>query len=393
MRFESLRWARLVAVVVAMFALALTAAACGSDDDDAGGGTTGAPATTGGESADSGGSGSLEGDGKELVLFTMTASNVYGANQIAGAQEMADKLGYELKVFQNNFSQPEQDQQVQQYVATGAKPAAALIFPWIADAAVNSIRQLSTIAPVIMITQEPNEQTSEYVKAYAGANQQLIGRVAGEMMMQARDEAEQEGKKFASPEGNLLVFQHPEGEKTGTERWIGFEEATADKPFNVIGTEYGANDPETGYEKGSQVIPRFKDEGIDFIYVSNQQAANGIIRALKENDIRPGKDVKIVSSDCSGSLEAVENGETFGTGLQSGAIEGQLGVATAAQYIATEKVEGETQQYESTPEPPEFEATPPAALNYMPHAAAVGPEGIKEGSIWGYSAEEICAGG
>ena len=35
----------------------------------------------------------------------------------------------------------------------------------------------------------------------------------------------------------------------------------------------------------------------------------------EENDIRPGKDVMIVSSDCSGSLEAVENGETFGTGF------------------------------------------------------------------------------
>ena len=128
--------------------------------------------------------------------------------------------------------------------------------------------------------------------------------------------------KLNSEKGNLLVFQHPEGEKTGVERWKGFEAATADAPFNVLGTEYGANDPETGYEKGSQVIPRFKDQGIDFLYVSNQQAANGIIRALKENGIKPGKDVKIVSSDCSGSLEAVKNGETFGTGLQSGAIEG-----------------------------------------------------------------------
>ena len=194
------------------------------------------------------------------------------------------------------------------------------------------------------------------MKAYAGANQQLIGRVAGEMLLKAREEARKEGVKLHSKEGNLLVFQHPEGEKTGVERWKGFEEATKDEPFNVLGTEYGANDPETGYEKGSQVIPRFKGKGIDFLYVSNQQAANGIIRALKENGIKPGKDVKIVSSDCSGSLEAVKNGETFGTGLQSGAIEGSLGVATAARYIATKKVEGDVQQFKAEPEPPEIEA-------------------------------------
>ena len=138
---------------------------------------------TGGSSAsESKGTGKLEGGGKDMVLFTMTASNVYGANQIAGAKKMADDLGFKLKVFQNNFSQPEQDKQVQQYVATGAKPAAALIFPWVADAAINAVRQLSTIGPVIMITQEPNDQSRQFVKAYAGANQQLIGRVAGEML-------------------------------------------------------------------------------------------------------------------------------------------------------------------------------------------------------------------
>jgi len=370
--------------IAAMLVVALGVVACGGDDE----GSSGGSAANGSK-----GSGSLKGDGKEMVLFTMTASNVYGANQIAGAKKEAAELGYKLKVFQNNFSQPEQDQQVQQYVATGAKPAAALIFPWVADAAINAVRQLSTVGPVIMITQEPNSQSRQFVKAYAGANQQLIGRVAGEMLLKAREEARKDGMKFHSKEGNLLVFQHPEGEKTGVERWKGFEAATKEEPFKVLGTEYGANDPETGYEKGNQVIPRFKGKGIDFLYVSNQQAANGIIRALKENGIKPGKDVKIVSSDCSGSLEAVQNGETFGTGLQSGAIEGQLGVATAARYIATQKVEGDKQQFDAEPEPPTFKPTPPASLNYMPHAAAIGPKGINGTKIWGYTAQEICAGG
>ena len=383
MKLRSFRWTRLIVACVAMLVVAVGVAACGGDSKDSAGGSS---------ASESKGTGKLEGGGKEMVLFTMTASNVYGANQIAGAKKMAGELGYKLKVFQNNFSQPEQDKQVQQYVATGAKPAAALIFPWVADAAINAVRQLSRVGPVIMITQEPNKQSAPFVKAYAGANQQLIGRVAGDMLLKAREQARKEGVKLHSEKGNLLVFQHPEGEKTGVERWKGFEAATAKEPFNVLGTEYGANDPETGYEKGSQVIPRFKDKGIDFLYVSNQQAANGIIRALKENGIKPGKDVKIVSSDCSGSLDAVQNGETFGTGLQSGAIEGQLGVATAARYIATGKAEGDVQQFKAEPDAPAFEVSPPAHLNYMPHAAAIGPKGIDGTTIWGYTAEQICAG-
>ena len=154
MELRSLRWTRLVVGVMAMLVVALGVVACGDDEEGGSGG--------GASSSESKGSGSLKGDGKEMVLFTMTASNVYGANQIAGAKKMAKELGYKLKVFQNNFSQPEQDRQVQQYVATGAKPAAALIFPWVADAAINAIRQLASVGPVIMITQEPNAQSAPF---------------------------------------------------------------------------------------------------------------------------------------------------------------------------------------------------------------------------------------
>ena len=39
------------------------------------------------------GSGTLQGDGKAMVMFVMTASNVYGANQINGAKQEAERLG------------------------------------------------------------------------------------------------------------------------------------------------------------------------------------------------------------------------------------------------------------------------------------------------------------
>jgi ABC-type sugar transport system substrate-binding protein len=333
----------------------------------------------------------IEGNGRELVMFTMTGSNVYGANQIKGAEEEAKKLGYKLTVFQHNFSQPEQDQQVQQYIASGAKPAAIIFWPWVADAAVNDVRQLSKLAPVIQLTQEPNEKSWPYVKAYSGANQILIGETLGHMLIQARDAAKAAGMKFHSDGGNLLVFQHPQGEKTGTERMKGFMAVTKDHPFNIIHVEYGANSPETGYEIGSQVIPKYKGQ-FDFLFVSNQQAANGIIRALKENGIAPGKDVWIVSGDCSGSLDAVKNGETFGTGIQPAAVEGALAVRTAAKYVANGKIEGDVIQLQVTPDAPPVDNSPPAKYNYMPHAPAIGADGVAKTKIWGYTADQICAG-
>jgi ABC-type sugar transport system substrate-binding protein len=355
------------------------------------GATSLALAILAGGQASAQGTGSVKGEGKDLVMFTITASNVYGANQIKGAEKEAAELGYKLQVFQNNFSQPEQDQQVQQYIASGATPAAIIFWPWVADAAINDVRQLSKVAPVIQLTQEPNEQSWPYVKAYSGANQILIGETLGQMMLKARDAAKAAGMKFKSDGGNLLVFQHPEGEKTGTERMKGFMKVTESAPFNIIHVEYGPNSPETGYEIGSQVIPKYKGQ-FDFLFVSNQQAANGIIRALKENGITPGKDVYIVSGDCSGSLDAVKNGETFGTGIQPAAVEGALAVRTAAKYIAAGKTEGDVIQLDVTADAPAIDDKAPAKFNYMPHAPAIGADGVANTKIWGYSADEICAG-
>ena len=68
-----------------------------------------------------------------------------------------------------------------QRAVPGAKPAAVIFWPWIAAAGINDVRLLSRIAPVIQLTQEPFPKAWPYVKAYAGANQGLIGRVAGEL--------------------------------------------------------------------------------------------------------------------------------------------------------------------------------------------------------------------
>jgi ABC-type sugar transport system substrate-binding protein len=338
----------------------------------------------------SGAQAGLEGNGKELVMFTITASNVYGANQIKGATAEAERLGYKLTVFQNSFSQPEQDRQVQQYIASGAQPAVVIFWPWVAEAALNDVRQLSRIAPVIFLTQEPNEASWPYVKAYSGANQVHIGEVFGRTMIKAREAARAAGMELKSPGGNLLVFQHPEGEKTGTERMKGFLAVTKDEPFNIIHTEFGSNSPETGYKIGSNVIPKYKGQ-FDFLFISNQQAANGIIRALKENGIAPGKDVYLVSGDCSGSLEAVKNGETFGTGIQPAAVEGTLAVRTAAQYAAHGRIEGDVIQHQVEAVAPPLVDAPPAKYNYMPHAPAIGAEGVANAMIWGNNADEICA--
>ena len=320
MSLSSLRWTRAIVALAAVL-VALGVVACGgSEESDSAGSSEGS------------GTGKLEGDGKDMVLFTMTASNVYGANQIAGAKKEAAALGYKLKVFQNNFSQPEQDQQVQQYVATGAKPAALLIFPWVADAAVNAIRQLSTLGPVIMLTQEPNEQSAKFVKAYAGANQQPDRPGRGRDAPQgARRGAQGAGMKFHSKEGNLLVFQHPEGEKTGVERWKGFEKATEGRAVQGARDRVRRQQPRDGLREGQPGHPEVQGPVSTSCTCPTSRRRTASSGRSRRTASSPARTSRSSRATAPGASTRSRTARRSAPGIQSGAIEGALGVRTAAQ--------------------------------------------------------------
>src|SRR4051812_18370317 len=84
---------------------------------------------------------------KDLVLFTMTSTNVYGANQIKGAQREAKRLGYNPKVYENMFSQPQPGQQGQEFPAGGAKPAPGHLLPGNPAPGNNHRAALARVAP------------------------------------------------------------------------------------------------------------------------------------------------------------------------------------------------------------------------------------------------------
>ena len=303
-------------------------------------------------------------------MFTMTASNVYGANQIKGAEEEAAELGYKLRFSRTTSrsrSRTSRSSNTSRAAPSRRRSSSGRGSPTPRSTTCDSSRRSR---PVIQLTQEPNEQSWPYVKAYSGANQILIGETLGEMLLKARDAAKAAGMKFKSHERQSARLPASRGREDRHRADEGVHEGHRERPFNVIHTEYGANSPETGYEIGSQVIPKYKGQ-FDFLFVSNQQAANGIIRALKENGITPGKDVYIVSGDCSGSLDAVKNGETFGTGIQPAAVEGALAVAhRRASTSPPARSRAMCIQFEVTRRrAARSTTTPPAKYNYMPHAA------------------------
>jgi ABC-type sugar transport system substrate-binding protein len=368
------------AVIMAMLVAVSGVTACGSDDDgDSGGGSAAE------------GTGKLEGDGKLLVYFSLSSSNVYIAEHNKQAKAEAEKLGYKIKILENNFDQAQQDQQVSQFLASGEKPAAFLWWPLDAKAGINDTRQLSRVAPVIQTNQLLTPEGREFVKFYVGVNDKLIGTDSAKVLKQAREEDREAGEKLHSEGGNLLIFRTAQVQG-GDDRTNSFLEETKSDPFKVLAVErMPSPDAQGGYKAASALIPKFKSEGIDYVYAHNNDSAVGIVRALKDNGLTPGKDVIVSGGNCSGDLGPLSKGEIYGAVVQPPGIEGKLLIRTTAAYLATGKVKPGTFTYDqSVDSEPEPTMDPPHQYTFMPAGQMIGPESLDQPATWGLTADEAC---
>lgn len=368
-----------VATIAAIGIAASGIAACGSGSSSS---------SSGGEK----GTGKLDGGGKELVYFGLSSSNSYIAEHNKQAKAEAAKLGYKMKIFENNFDQAQQDQQVSQFLASGQKPAAILWFPNNSQAGINATRQLSRIAPVVQTNQLLLPEGRKYVKFYVGVNDKLIGTDSAKNLIQARAEDRKAGKKLNSKQGNLLIFRFAEGYLAGDDRTNAFLAQTKSDPFNLLHTEpMPTPDAQSGYKAASALIPKYKSKGIDYVFSNNNNSLVGIARALKENGLTPGKDVKLSGGDCSGNMEPFKKGEIYGSVLQPPGVEGKLLARTTAAYLATRKVTPGTMTYDqSVDAEPKPTMDPPHQYTFMPAGQMIGGDALAKPAIWGLTADEAC---
>ena len=362
-----------VASVVTCVALA----ACGSSDEDS--------------AVRSEGTGSLDGGGKEIVLFGQTRATPFVANFDKAAEAEARRLGYKLRIIETpDVNQTTQDGLVRQFLASGDKPAAFIWWPANAQASAASARLLSRVAPVFQTDVTVLPESKPYITAYAGGNHVTIGENAGKLLMELREKVKADGAELHDPRGNLLILNFPPGYQPGIDRTAGFRKATASEPFNVLHEESGNYyAPQPAYQNATQLIPKYKDK-LDFVLVTTTGAAVGVTKALAENGLKPGKNVYMVAGNCSGTADNLLNGEIHGTSLMSPFAAATVVIDTIAQHLATGEVRPGTQTYPEAPKPPEVTATPPFQSNYIPLPIVVGKDAFSKANVFGISGEEIC---
>jgi ABC-type sugar transport system substrate-binding protein len=323
-----------------------------------------------------------------LVMFMPSTANVYLAAVAEAARAEATAHGYRLTVIENNFDQAEQDQQVQQYLATGARPASFLWWPATSAAGVNSNRQLAQVAPVIQFNQAVGPAAEPVVKAYAGVSDIGIGQTAGAEALAARQAALAAGLQLRSPGGNLIEFGFSAGYQAGVERHNAFVDATRSAPFNLLHNEPAGFDAQAGFAAASQIIPKYLPQGIDFVYCQNNDLCVGVATALRQSGLAPGRDVYLVTGNYSGDKQPLKDGLIYSSVVQSPVIEGKLVVRTALQYLRTGDVQDGTVVVPADPADPGLQPDAPHRTTYMPNPSLT-PQNVGQLQIWGMNVDQL----
>lgn len=308
-----------------------------------------------------------------IISFNGPAGEAYIGRFIKGIKATAELKGYDIKVYENQFNQAEQDQQVQQVLAAGQLPDVFIWWPSDATAGLGSLRALhKTGVPVLKINQLPNDQDKQYIFGYAGPDDRLRARNAGYMMREAAA-----AKKAAGGTSfNVIALSYPHSYGGYDLSINAFKEAIAGSDLTIIGDVDEGFGQANGYKGAAKLIASVKDQGIDFVYGMDDAILTGGIKALEEAGYTMGKDVIAVGTVCNGDKQLIEEGKQFGTTLQSPLHEGQLAIKLVEEYLTT----GKLANY----------------INFTPNPS-VTKETIETTALRGfdgnlYTVEELCSG-
>lgn len=313
-------------------------------------------------------------DRPSIISFNGPAGEAYIGKFITGIKATAEQNGFDIEVYENQFNQAEQDQQVQQVLAAGKRPDVFIWWPSDAVAGLGSLRALHrTDVPVLKINQLPNEQDEQYIFGYAGPDDRLRAANAGYMMVQAAKEKRKAGE---SGPFNVVALTYPQS-YGGYGLSIGaFKEAIEGSDLRLIDEVDEGFGQANGYKGAAKLIAALQGQKIDFVYGMDDAILTGGIRAFEEAGFKMGEDVVAVGTVCNGDRQLIEEGKQYGTTLQSPLHEGQLAIKLVKEYLETGKLEN---YLNFTPNPPVTEA----------NIDTVALKGY-DGNV--YPIEELCSG-
>lgn len=247
----------------------------------------------------------------------------------AGAKQAADELGDVEIIFQGPASERDVTGQIGKVRAMIVNQVDGIILaPNHSGSLVKAVKEANTAKIPVVIFDSALEEGPEIV-SYVATDNENGGRLAAQRL------AELLGDK-----GNVILLRYLKGSESTEMREKGFLDEIAKHPDIKVLSEnqFGDATTESAKAKTSQLLLKFKDEGIDGFFAVCESNCNGALRALEDAKLA-GK-VKYIAFDPSTQLiEGLKNETVHGIVLQDPVRMGYLSVKTLVASIRGEQVE------------------------------------------------------
>lgn len=252
----------------------------------------------------------------------ITMDNPYFITLEQSLREEIEKQGYTLTTLDPALDADKQMEQIQEMIDQGIDAIFLCPVSWDSiTPALESLRE----AGVKIINIDSEVKQTEYVDAFVGSDNKSAGYICGQ------DLAEQ------CPDGGKVVILESPSQNSVNDRISGFEEAIADKGFEVVKRADTAGDLNRAREAAADIFAEHKD--LAAVMCGNDQIALG---ALVSANTAGLTDVLIYGVDGSPDLkkELKKNGTLIrGTCAQSPINMGKEAAKTAIAMLSGEDYE------------------------------------------------------
>jgi ribose transport system substrate-binding protein len=310
------------------------AAGCGSSDSGGSSSSSG-----GGSSTSASGGGGSKADGAKLAVFYQNGSS-YGVSTYEASQAAAKKLGVSVTGFNGNNTPQTQSQQMQDAITSG-KYKGFMIFPLNAQA----------LKPQVAAAEKAGIKVATGDFTFGDLNSQIelnatpglvttVGQSIGEQQVAFADSIKQACAKQVG-EGkpcNVAFMVGLTNFPTDTLRINYLKKTFATGPIKLKLTPPGQYDTPTSQKVALTYFGSNKD--IDVFHSFGDQMSAGVITALKQLKITPGKDIQVLGAGGSEEfVQAIKDGTAFATIALYPKSEANLGIGALVDSLNGKKVE------------------------------------------------------
>ena len=276
-------------------------------------------------------------DGKNVSLVACGSANPWCKvfnDRLVG---MLEEAGANVTVQENDFDAVLAVQQANQAIAQ--QPDLFILYASNDTALIGSVKKAQAAGmPVLYLDSELDEAILDEGSSQVVADNEALGRFAGESMIAGLREAGVEG-------GNVAVITGTAGTQMVEDRQAGFEDGMSEAPeYEIVEVQDGDWDGVQSGKIAQQLFAKYSSgEGLQGIRTEADYMAVPVIAAAKQSGLTVGADegdLVVVSTNCSKvGMQSMRNGELYATGTEDAWTQAEYTAETAIKQLSGEPVE------------------------------------------------------